>query len=243
MSYEELKSKINTSLELEIYKYAEEQNRKERTKKKFWDTQIAPIILSAIFALIGTGIGALIQGRANSQLEKEKFQASLILRMLETNDQKKAASNLNFLIKAGLIQNYLLQEKLAKIITDSSAIPTLGLIGNSESEQSLNIPQITESDEEITKRATKSAILRFDVKFNRAITTTENINPKLYSDKDGFLNVKAQIEVINKNEIIITFDVTTYALKPGKYSAAVFYSNDKINQEILIGRSYEIILD
>ncbi len=128
-SFKELKAKIQNELDLEILKFSEEQKAKREGKRRWINSPLTAIILSAIFTLFGTGIGAWYQGRANMELEKQRFQADLILKMIETNgDQKKAALNLEFLIKTGLIENDSLKERIEKIIENPVNVPTLGII-------------------------------------------------------------------------------------------------------------------
>ena len=102
-SFNKFKSQIKTELDFEVFKYYQEEQSK-RSENKWLKSQYAPIILSAIFALLGTGVGAWIQGVANRNLEKQKFEADLVLKMIETNgDQQAAAQNLNFLVQTGLV--------------------------------------------------------------------------------------------------------------------------------------------
>jgi hypothetical protein len=72
---------------------------KESNNKYVWSS---PLIL-ALVGLIGTGIGAIIQGFWNAKLERQKFESSLITKALETNDQQTAANSLKFLIDADLV--------------------------------------------------------------------------------------------------------------------------------------------
>ena len=78
----------------------------ESERRNIWFT--SPLIvtaLSAIFGLLGTGIGAVLQGYWNTQLERQKFESVLIQKALEQKDREEVAKNLLFLVKIGLIQS------------------------------------------------------------------------------------------------------------------------------------------
>lgn len=97
-------------------------------KKSFFNSPLMPILLSAIFAILGTGLGAWLQGRSNLELEQKKFESSLIINMLEKADnQESAAKNLNFLVKAGLISDN--DGKIADLVKNPSEIPSFGVVG------------------------------------------------------------------------------------------------------------------
>ena len=62
----------------------------------------SPILL-AFIGLLGTGVGAILQGYWNTKLERQKFEFSLIQKALGTSDKNEAALSLTFLAEAGLI--------------------------------------------------------------------------------------------------------------------------------------------
>lgn len=66
---------------------------------------IVTTIIAALAGLLGTGAGAILQGRANLALEQKKFESALILKAIETGDEDKAIHNLLFFIQAGFIQD------------------------------------------------------------------------------------------------------------------------------------------
>ena len=59
--------------------------------------------ISAVFALLGTGVGAALQGYWNTRLERQKFESGLIEKALNTDKKELAAANLQFLVNAGLL--------------------------------------------------------------------------------------------------------------------------------------------
>jgi murein L,D-transpeptidase YcbB/YkuD len=79
-------------------------------------------ILTAISGLIGTGVGASFQGYWNTQLERQKFESSLIQKAVESEDKNEAAKSLNFLIETGILQS-LKKENVQKFIDAPDTIP------------------------------------------------------------------------------------------------------------------------
>ena len=79
---------------------------------------------SAIFGLVGTGFGAVLQGFSNTALERQKFEAGLIQKALETPDRNEAAKNLLFLVGVGLISQFDTQ-KIAMMARDPPKLPTI----------------------------------------------------------------------------------------------------------------------
>jgi hypothetical protein len=77
--------------------------RQRGADRSMW---FASPVLLALVGLIGTGIGAVLQGFWNTRLEREKFEFSLIQKALDTPDQKQAGRNLKFLVQAGLISGF-----------------------------------------------------------------------------------------------------------------------------------------
>jgi WD40 repeat protein len=87
----------------------------------------SPLILglfSAIFGLLGTGIGAALQGRSALQLERQKFEFSLIQKALNTEDKNEAAKWLQFYVASGIIQT-LDAGRIRKIAENPQQLPGL----------------------------------------------------------------------------------------------------------------------
>jgi hypothetical protein len=99
----------------------------ERSVSSNWFT--SPLLL-AIVGLIGTGVGAVLQGFWNTRLEREKFEFSLIEKALATRDKNEAALNLKFLVDAGLISQFN-SEKIASLASNPKALPNFSPILNS----------------------------------------------------------------------------------------------------------------
>jgi len=90
-----------------------------RSVAPFWLT--SPLLL-ALVGLVGTGVGAVLQGFWNTRLEREKFEFSLIEKALAVADKKEAAQNLKFLVDAGLI-NQFNAEKIAALAKNPQSLP------------------------------------------------------------------------------------------------------------------------
>lgn len=79
-------------------------------------------IFSAIFGLVGTGIGAALQGHSNLQLERQKYEFSLIQKALEVEDREEAAKKLLFLVELGAIKS-LNAEKIQELTDTPDNLP------------------------------------------------------------------------------------------------------------------------
>ena len=81
-------------------------------------TNTSPLIISIITAfsgLIGTGIGAtVISSFADQQLERQKFEYTLIQEALEAESQDEVLANLEFLLAMDMIQT-LDEKKLEEL--------------------------------------------------------------------------------------------------------------------------------
>ena len=121
-----LKDKELSLREREITLKEQEAKAKiELDKRNLWFS--SPLLigaLSAIFGLIGTGIGASLQGYSNFQLERQKFESSLIQKSLEIKDRNEAAKSLLFLVDSGIIQS-LDNAKIRKIAENPEQLPAL----------------------------------------------------------------------------------------------------------------------
>jgi hypothetical protein len=85
----------------------------------------SPLLLalaSAIFGVIGTAVGAGLQGYSNFQLERQKFEFTLIQSALNTKDTKEAAKRLQFLVESGVIKS-LDANKIKQLARDSDQLP------------------------------------------------------------------------------------------------------------------------
>jgi Putative peptidoglycan binding domain len=94
----------------------------DNEQRSFTSVWLAAPLLSAVVGLIGTGVGAVLQGFWNTRLERQKFEFSLIEKALATADKKEAAQNLRFLVDAGLI-NGLNADKIASVASNPEALP------------------------------------------------------------------------------------------------------------------------
>jgi hypothetical protein len=80
-----------------------------------------PVII-AVVGLIGTGVGATLQGYSNYVLERHKFEYSLIQKALSAPNQTEAAASLRFLVRAGLLEG-LNETNISKAADDKKTLP------------------------------------------------------------------------------------------------------------------------
>lgn len=110
--------------ERELNLKAKELDTRIKGEKRnvFLTSPLVIAVLSAIFGLLGTGIGAALQGYSNTKLESQKFEYSLIQKALETTDKEEAKKNLLFLVKAGLLHS-LEEAKIEKLANSPDELP------------------------------------------------------------------------------------------------------------------------
>lgn len=89
---------------------------------------LATGIIAALVGLVGTGVGAYMQGRSQLNIERLKFESNLILKAIETGNREEAKNNLLFLVHAGFIEDT--GGKIAALAQNPSAIPVLPFSGN-----------------------------------------------------------------------------------------------------------------
>jgi Putative peptidoglycan binding domain len=108
----------------------------EVDRRNIWLT--APLLVTLV-GLIGTGVGAVLQGYWNNRLERDKFEYSLIQKALETADKGEAARNLKFIVNAGLISGFN-SEKILALADKPEQLPTF--VGAAISDGSLTIRDV-----------------------------------------------------------------------------------------------------
>lgn len=67
-------------------------------------------VLVAVIGVLGTAVGAYLQGRLNLELERQKFESELILRGLDSADPNERANYLAFLVESDLLPSSRLDE-------------------------------------------------------------------------------------------------------------------------------------
>lgn len=115
----------------------------------------SPIIISiitAISGLIGTGIGAaVITSFADQQLERQKFEYSLIQEALEADSQDEVLANLEFLLAMDMLQT-LDENKLQELSAKPERLEHLRNLP-----KGLNAQQTSTTSEDVT--ATNTSVL------------------------------------------------------------------------------------
>lgn len=102
-----------------------EREKFERDNKRNFFSPVTTSILAGILGLFGTTAGILLQGRANAQLERNKFEFSLVAKAFEAPDQSAASKYLKFIVESKILTDNNLQEKIALYVKTPQTIPTL----------------------------------------------------------------------------------------------------------------------
>jgi len=105
---ERLKADIDLRLkeaELAIKKVELEAKAREQRRPSLAYLPLMIAVTTGILGLIGAGVAAFLQARANLDLEHEKLQSSLILKAIETGSSEASRNNLIFLVGVGLLKD------------------------------------------------------------------------------------------------------------------------------------------
>jgi len=107
--------------EVELQLKREEFQARLATQGSRWPI-LVPVWV-AILGLVGGMLLTVLQGYFNGQLEKDKAQSSLILKAIETGNVKDSATNLRFLIEAGLLEDP--SGKITALLNKPEDVPKL----------------------------------------------------------------------------------------------------------------------
>lgn len=98
-------------------------DKREDAAKPGIPTGVIIATVTALAGLLGTGIGAAVQGYNETRLEQQKFESELILKALEAESATEQAKSLRFLAEAGLLQR-VSAERVARLAEDPDALPS-----------------------------------------------------------------------------------------------------------------------
>ncbi len=84
-------------------------------------------VASTIFGLLGTGIGVIWQGYSNFQLERQKFESSIIMDALKRKDRDEMAKYLLFTIDTGIIKS-LDRKEIRRYAENPGKLPYLAAV-------------------------------------------------------------------------------------------------------------------
>lgn len=105
----------------------------------------SPILIPIWVAVVGLVGGVLltaVQGCFNGQLEKDKAQSNLILKAIETGNVQDSATNLRFLIEAGLLEDP--SGKIMALLNKPGDVPKLPASSDSRPTQAI-LPAFVEA--------------------------------------------------------------------------------------------------
>ena len=77
-------------------------------KQTIWTGGLSPVaatVLVAFVGLLGSAVGAFLQGQSNLSLEQQKFESALISKAIEPENENERAQRLVFYTKLGLIRD------------------------------------------------------------------------------------------------------------------------------------------
>ena len=77
--------------------------KREEQAAAGWRNPLVIAIMAATLAGFSNAVIAVVNGRLQRQLEDSRAEQTRVLEMIKTGDPDKAAGNLEFLLKAGLI--------------------------------------------------------------------------------------------------------------------------------------------
>jgi hypothetical protein len=83
--------------------------------------QLVAAPIGVIATLLGNIVQNIAQSSANRDLERQRFESSLIQKALETVDPEAAAQRLSFLVKLGFVRDA--SGQIAKYVTSPDSIP------------------------------------------------------------------------------------------------------------------------
>jgi hypothetical protein len=148
---------------------AKEIEAKHAQKSSSADLFKSPLTL-ALIGLLGTGVGATLQGFWNARLEKQKFESEMIKLALQEGTQEDKALFLNFLHSTQIVTLFELKnvDELAK----KGKLPTLAAASEgsriSPFEQTLTVREIRDiqklvcvPQDGILGLATRASIIRY----------------------------------------------------------------------------------
>lgn len=81
-----------------------------------WNNPLAIAIFAAAIAAAGNSIVARLNGMAQMDLEGQKAEQTRILEMIKADHPDRAAENLDFLLRAGLIRDELIRNDIASFL-------------------------------------------------------------------------------------------------------------------------------
>lgn len=157
-----------------------ESNKESTSNVKEKAIAHAPIIIAlitAISGLLGTGLGVMIQGINHTNLERQKFEANLILKALEPSDPEGRADYLKFLVDAGLVKNL-----------DEAKIRNLA-------EKPEQLPRSSQSSREININYERLEKVLIEQKFQEADEETRKIMYELSGLEGGYLDIRAMNQI------------------------------------------------
>lgn len=84
---------------------------------------ITTLILSGLFAVMGTVVGGVVQGYWNTKLAEQKYQSDLVLKALESSSPEERLQTLKLLVHTNLIKQSDVRDSVSKYIIEKQKAP------------------------------------------------------------------------------------------------------------------------
>jgi hypothetical protein len=91
-------------------------HQRDESRRSGWRNPLVLALIAAAVAALGNAVVVLINGTLQRQLEDRKAEQLRILEMIKTADPDAAARNLEFLLKAGLVQDSELANRISAFL-------------------------------------------------------------------------------------------------------------------------------
>lgn len=89
-------------------------------------SQIGPLLITGLLAILGTVAGGVIQGYWENTLADKKFQTDLVMKALEAEEQASRIESLRFMIETNLIADPSIRQGLEDYLTRKpEAVPRI----------------------------------------------------------------------------------------------------------------------
>ncbi len=124
LALDERKASQDYKLKTDELKLKEHELKSKKEEGDRLFTAVTTPIFAALLALTATVAAAFVQSFSALNLERNKEQHELVLKMITVNDVKQARANLKF-----LAENKLVSDELAETLVKSKDIPLLGSSG------------------------------------------------------------------------------------------------------------------
>jgi hypothetical protein len=181
---------------------------RQQSRSSQWRDPLVLAILAATIAATGNAIIAIVNGNLQRELEDQKYEQARILEVIKVGNPEKAAENLKFLLKAGLIRNELQASALRKFLNEREP-------GTGPTLPAASINSTSGSSDKIQSEKAAAAIMDNLKRQQYTFVWDHQVSEffKQRTDKEQFINVYSSSraflgELLNTQ--LISTDVSSY---------------------------------